>query len=79
MQQAGILGWGHYLPSQLLTNQDLEQMVDTNDAWIRTHTGIQERHLAAATEATSDLAIAAAKLAVQRAGLTPADLDMIIT
>lgn len=78
VQQAGILGWGYYLPSQVLTNQDLEQMVDTNDAWISTHTGIKERHLADATEATSDLAIAAAKLAVQRAGLTPADLDMII-
>lgn len=78
MQQAGILGWGYYLPSQVLTNQDLEQMVDTNDEWIRTHTGIKERHLADASEATSDLAIAAAKMALQRAGLSPLDLDLII-
>lgn len=78
MQQVGILGWGHYLPSQVLTNQELEQMVDTNDEWIRTRTGILERHIADSTEATSDLAINAARAALAKAGLRPVDLDLII-
>lgn len=78
VQQAGILGWGYYLPSQVLTNQDLEQMVDTNDEWIRTRTGILERHIADTKEATSDLAIVAARAALSRAKIKPTDLDMII-
>ncbi len=78
MQQAGILGWGHYLPSQVLTNHELEQMVDTSDEWIRTRTGILERRIASDTEATSDLAIAAARQALARANLDASELDMII-
>lgn len=78
MQQAGILGFGYYVPSQILTNHDLERMVETNDEWIRKRTGVVERRLAAADEATSDLAIAAATTALQRSGLTALDLDLII-
>lgn len=78
MQQAGILGWGYYLPNRVLTNHDLEQMVETNDEWISTRTGIRERRIAAATEATSDLASAAAQMALEQAKFAPADIDLII-
>lgn len=78
LQQAGILGWGYHLPSRVLTNHELEQMVETSDEWIRTRTGIQERRIAAATEATSDLASAAAQMALAQAGLAPNDIDLII-
>jgi 3-oxoacyl-[acyl-carrier-protein] synthase-3 len=78
VQQAGILGWGYYMPSQVLTNQDLEQMVDTSDEWIRTRTGILERRIADHSEATSDLAIAAARQALDRAKLDAAELDLIM-
>ncbi len=78
MQQAGILGWGYCLPSKVLTNHDLEKMVETSDEWIRTRTGIEERRIAAASEATSDLASVAAEMALTRAGLAPTDIDLII-
>lgn len=78
MQQTGILGFGHYLPGRVLSNQELEQMVDTNDEWIRTRTGILERHIADSTEATSDLAVNAARAALAKAGLDPVDIDLII-
>ena len=73
-----ILGVGHYAPTKVLTNHDLEKMVDTSDAWIVERTGIKQRHVAAEGELTSDMATAAAKLALERAGITGADLDMII-
>lgn len=76
--KAGIIGLGCYLPSRRLTNADLEKMVDTSDEWITTRTGIKERRLAAKNEATSDLAIAAAKDALKSAKVKPADLDLII-
>lgn len=78
LQQAGILGWGYCLPSRVLTNHDLETMVETNDEWISTRTGIKERRIAAASEATSDLASVAAEMALARAGLAPTDIDLII-
>lgn len=78
LQQAGILGWGYHLPSRVLTNRELEQMVETSDEWIRTRTGIRERRIAAAAEATSDLASAAAKVALAQAELVPTDIDLII-
>ncbi len=78
MKRVGILGVGKYLPKKVLTNADLEKMVDTSDEWITTRTGIKERHIAAPEEATSDLATNAAKEALDAAGLVPLDLDLII-
>ena len=69
---------GKYIPEKILTNADLEKMVDTSDEWITTRTGIKERHIAAKEEATSDLAIKAAKEALKNAGIKAAELDMII-
>ncbi len=74
----GIAGVGSYVPERVLTNADLERMVSTSDEWITTRTGIKERHLAAAEEATSDLAAMAAKRAMENAGVTAADIDLII-
>lgn len=75
---AAITGWGHYAPEKVLTNHDLEQIVDTNDEWIRTRTGIERRHIAAEGQATSDFCVEAAKQALDRAGLKPEDLDLIV-
>lgn len=73
-----ITGTGSYLPEQVLTNADLEKMVDTSDEWIRTRTGMRERHLARDDEATSDMAAEAAKRAIEAAGITPDDIDLIM-
>ncbi len=73
-----IAGVGAYAPERILTNIDLEKMVDTSDEWIRERTGIRERRIAADGETTSDMALMAARRALEMAGLTPADLDMII-
>ena len=78
MKKVGIIGVGKYLPKKILTNSDLEKMVDTSDEWITTRTGIKERHIAAKDEATSDLAANAALEALKEAGIKPADLDLII-
>ena len=72
------MGTGSYLPERILTNQDMEKIVDTSDEWILTRTGIKERRIAAAEQATSDMALEAAKKALQNAGLKPTDLDLII-
>ncbi|MBB6690313.1 ketoacyl-ACP synthase III [Cohnella xylanilytica] len=74
----GILGTGKYNPERRLTNQELETMVDTNDEWIVTRTGIRERRIAAAHEATSDLAYEASLKALEAAGITADQLDLII-
>jgi 3-oxoacyl-[acyl-carrier-protein] synthase-3 len=73
-----IAGTGSYLPTKVLTNADLEHMVDTTDEWIFTRTGIRERHIAARDEFTSDLAFQAAKNAIASAGVTASDIDLII-
>ncbi len=73
-----IVGIGAYTPERVLTNQDLERMVDTSDQWIRERTGIRERRIAAEHEATSDLGYQASLRALEHAGLTAEDLDMII-
>lgn len=78
LHRAAITGLGAYVPERILTNADLEKMVETTDEWIRTRTGIQERHIAAKEQATSDLALPAAQEALANAGLTPKDLDLII-
>lgn len=74
----GILGTGKYVPERRLTNRDLEQMVDTNDEWIVTRTGIRERRIADAAQATSDLAYEASVKALAAAGLTADQIDLII-
>ena len=74
----GIEGLGFYLPSKILTNADLEKIVETSDEWIQTRTGIRERRIAADGENTSDLAVAAARKALEAAKLKPTDLDLIL-
>jgi len=64
-----ILGTGSYLPARILTNADLEKLIDTNDQWIVDRTGIRERHIAAEGEFTSDLAVQAARAALEALGL----------
>lgn len=73
-----ILGTGSYAPAHVMTNHDLEKMVDTNDEWIRTRTGISERRIAGPEEATSDLATHAARRAIEASGLKPEDIDIIL-
>jgi 3-oxoacyl-[acyl-carrier-protein] synthase-3 len=78
LTQSQILGTGSYAPSRVLTNFDLEKLVKTSDSWIVTRTGIRERHIAAEGEATSDMAVEAARKALAMAATDPADLDVII-
>ncbi|ANF96481.1 beta-ketoacyl-ACP synthase III [Paenibacillus bovis] len=74
----GIIGTGKYVPEKILTNADLEKMVETNDEWIVSRTGIRERHIAAPDQATSDLAYEAAVKAIASAGITAEELDLIV-
>ncbi|MDD5270918.1 MAG: ketoacyl-ACP synthase III, partial [Candidatus Omnitrophica bacterium] len=76
--KAGIIGLGAYLPSRVMTNLDLEKLVETSDEWIRTRTGISERRIACKEEMTSDLAAHAAKAAIKDAKLDPKDIELII-
>ena len=76
--QALITGWGYYVPPRVLTNADLERMVDTSDAWIYERTGIRERHVVEGDEVTSGMATKAAKEALARARVRAEDLDAII-
>lgn len=78
IQPCGIIGLGAYLPEKILTNADLEKMVETSDDWIRTRTGIVERRLAQKGQSSSDLALEAAREALKNAALNPTDLDLII-
>jgi 3-oxoacyl-[acyl-carrier-protein] synthase III len=73
-----LIATGSYLPEKILTNKDLESMVDTSDEWIRTRSGIEQRHIAAANEETSDLSVNAARAALKNAGLQPSDVDLIV-
>ncbi|MFJ8514506.1 beta-ketoacyl-ACP synthase III [Lysinibacillus xylanilyticus] len=75
---AGIIGIGKYVPEKVVTNFDLEKIMDTSDEWIRTRTGIEERHFAADDQETSDLAVAAAKEAIAKAGITPEEIGLIL-
>lgn len=75
---AGIIGVGAYLPDRVLTNDELQKMVDTNDQWIRTRSGIKERRIAAPELATSDLAVIAGERALADAGVAPEELGLII-
>ena len=73
-----VRGVGGYLPEKVLTNEDIAKMVDTTDAWITARTGIRQRHIAADGETTSDLGTKAAQRALDAAGLTPDDIDLIV-
>ena len=77
-QNAAITGTGAYLPENVLTNFDLEKMVDTSDEWIRQRTGIVERRIAEDDVATSDLSVRASRLAIKRAQIDPLDIQMIL-
>ena len=76
--KARIIGTGSYLPERILTNFDLEKMVDTTNEWISARTGIKERHIAANDEQTSDLAMKAAQQALDMAGVSPEQIDMVV-
>ena len=78
MSLAKIVSLGAYAPKRLLTNQDLERMVETSDEWIFQRTGIRERHIAEEGEATSDLAVRAAQQALERAGVEPEEVEFIV-
>lgn len=78
MKKARIIGTGSYLPEKVLTNFDLEKMVDTTNEWISARTGIEERRIAAETEMTSDLAVIAAQRAMDMAGVTADQIDLVI-
>ena len=78
MRRSVFVGTGSYLPARVLTNVELAASVDTTDDWIVERTGIRQRHIAADGELTSDLAVAAARRALDAAGMTPADIDLII-
>lgn len=78
MKHSRIVGTGSYLPEKILSNADLEKMIDTTDEWIFTRTGIRERHIVAENEFTSDLAVKAALQAIEVAQISPNDIDLII-
>ncbi|GAA3557171.1 MULTISPECIES: beta-ketoacyl-ACP synthase III [Marinobacter] len=78
MTYARITGTGSYLPDNVVTNKDLERTVDTTDQWIRERTGIEQRHIALPGQTTVDLAEHAARRAIEAAGLTPDDIDLIV-
>jgi len=74
-----IAGTGRYLPEKVLTNFDLEKMVDTTDEWIRTRTGVERRHLVDPDQTTSDMCVEAAKIAIEDAGVDVSEIDLVIT
>ena len=78
MSYSRIIGTGGYLPEKVLTNLDLEKMVDTSDQWITERTGIKKRHIAVDGQTTVDLAEQAARLAMEAAGVAPGDIDLIV-
>ena len=73
-----IAGTGHYVPEKVLTNADLEKIVDTTDEWIKSRSGIERRHIAAPDQYTSDLAVQASRRAMEAAEVTPEDIDFIV-
>jgi 3-oxoacyl-[acyl-carrier-protein] synthase III len=78
MPNAGIIGMGHAYPSNVLTNADLEKIVETSDEWITTRTGIKQRYKAADNEYTSQFAVKSARQAIENAGIAPKDIDIIV-
>ena len=78
MKYSRIVGTGRYLPKKVLTNFDLEKMVDTSDEWIRSRTGVERRHAVADGQTTSDMCVEAAKVAIEDAGIDVTDIDMVL-
>ncbi len=78
MTYAKIIGTGGYLPTKIISNKDLEKMVDTTDEWIYDRTGVRKRHIAAEGELTSDLALRAAQQAIEAAGISAQQIDLIV-
>ncbi len=78
MPYAAVTGWGKALPARVLTNHDLESMVDTTDEWIMSRTGIRERHIVGPNDSTTSLAAAAGRDALAKAGRTADEIDLII-
>lgn len=76
--KAGILGCGYYVPEKIMTNKDMEKIVDTSDEWIRSRTGIEERRIAADGECTSDMALKAAERAIVSAGIKKEEIDLVV-
>ena len=76
--KVAIAGTGSYVPERVLTNSDLEIMVDTSDEWITTRTGIKERRIAAEDEFTSHMAVKASRKAIEQAGISPSEVELII-
>ena len=79
MTYSRIVGTGRYLPERVMTNFDLEKIVDTTDEWIRTRTGVERRHVVAEDQTTSDMCVEAAKVAIDDAGIDISDIDLVIT
>ena len=79
MTYSRIVGTGRYLPEKIMTNFDLEKIVDTTDEWIRTRTGVERRHVVEPEQTTSDMCCEAAKVAMEDAGVKPEDIDFVIT
>src|SRR3712207_6577997 len=78
MPFAAVTGWGMSVPNRVLTNTDLEQLVDTSDEWIVTRTGIRERRIDGAGEGSTSMGAAAARAALERAGLAAADVELLV-
>lgn len=78
LRSASIIGTGSYAPDRVMTNADLEKLVETSDEWIQTRTGIRERHIAGPEQPTSELAARAAQAAIENAGINPEEIDLII-
>lgn len=78
MTYSRIVGTGSYLPENVMTNKDMEKIVDTTDQWIRERTGIERRHIAVEGETTVDLAEKASRLAIEAAGIDPQEIDLIV-
>lgn len=77
-KNVGIIGLGTYVPENIVTNFDMEKIVETSDEWIRTRTGIEERRFVSENEVTSDLGAEAAKKALEQSKISPEEIDMII-
>jgi len=79
MTYSRIAGTGRYLPERIMTNFELEKIVDTSDEWIRTRTGVERRHVVAEDQTTSDMCVEAAKIAMEDAGVDVSEIDLVIT
>ena len=77
-KHSSLIGWGHYAPERVVTNDDLAQIVDTSDEWIRTRSGIERRHFVSEDQATSDLCVEAGRRALEVAGIEGGDVDLVL-